>query len=279
VSAPGAPFLSRFERFGRVDSTQRVVREWLAGGVPEVCLAVADQQTAGRGREGRAWQAPPGAALLLSTGVRPRDLRIGHAWRLGATVALAMLDAAEEQGLREGSLRLKWPNDLVADGPDGPDGAPRKLAGVLGETVPAAGGGSGAGGDLGPWVASAAVGIGINVDWPADRFPAELAATMTSLRVLAGRPVDREALLEGFVARLEPRYRALLDGRFDAAGWSQRQRTTGAWVEVELAGARLAGRATGVDPESGGLLLEVDGVTRVLASGEVTRCRVAARGV
>ena len=276
MSTPEGPFLSRFERFGRVASTQRVVREWLAGGQPEVCLAVADEQTAGRGREGRAWQAPSGAALLLSAGFRPRDLALGHAWRLGATVALAMLDAAEEQGLREGSLHLKWPNDIVADGPDG---SPLKLAGVLGETVPDAQGRYAGAAGLGARVASAVVGIGVNVNWSAERYPAELAASMTSLRELAGRPVDRELLLDGFVARLEPRYAALLAGDFDVAGWSQRQRTTGAWVEVELAGERLVGRATGVEPESGGLLLEVAGVARVLASGEVTRCRVAAQGV
>ena len=64
-------FLARRERFARVGSTNDVVRDWLAAGTPEVCLAVADEQTAGRGREGRTWVAPPGAALLLSLGFRP----------------------------------------------------------------------------------------------------------------------------------------------------------------------------------------------------------------
>ena len=266
----GSGFPARLERFGAIDSTQRVVREWLDQGVPEVCVAVADEQTAGRGREGRAWQAPSGAALLLSVGFRPPDLLLEHAWRLGATVALAMLDAAEDQGLREGLLRLKWPNDLVADGRDG---LPRKLAGVLGETVAEADDARAVG------VARAVVGIGVNVDWPASAFPADLADAMTSLRELAGRPVDRDALLEGFLARLEPRYESLLRGEFDAAGWSQRQRTTGAWVEVELAGERLVGRASGVEPETGGLLVDTEGGTRLVASGEVVRCRVAVPGV
>jgi len=266
----GSGFPARLERFRTVDSTQRIVREWLDQGVPEVCVAVADEQTAGRGRGGRAWQAPSGAALLLSVGFRPPDLRLGHAWRLGATVALAMLDAAEDQGLHEGLLRLKWPNDLVADGRDG---MPRKLAGVLGETVTEADDAR----DV--RVARAVVGIGVNVDWPAFAFPADLADAMTSLRELAGRPVDRDALLEGFLARLEPRYESLLRGAFDVAGWSQRQRTTGAWVEVELPGERLVGRASGVEPETGGLLVGTDGGTRLVASGEVVRCRVAVPGV
>ena len=258
-------FPARLERFDRVDSTQRIVRAWLDEGIPEVAVAVADLQTAGRGRLGRVWQAPAGAALLLSCGFRPRDLRVGQAWRLGATVALAMLDAAEDQGLPDGALRLKWPNDIVADGPSG---LPEKLAGVLGEVVA---------GDDGR-VRTAVVGIGINVDWPASELPPELAGTITSLRALAGRPVDRDALLEGFLARLEPRYLALGEGRFDVGGWSTRQRTTGAVVEVEVGDELVVGRGVGVAPESGALLVEIGGpagTVRAIESGEVVRCRVA----
>ena len=64
-------FIARQERFAVVGSTNDVVRGWLAEGTPEVCLAVADEQTAGRGREGRTWVAPAGGALLLSLGFRP----------------------------------------------------------------------------------------------------------------------------------------------------------------------------------------------------------------
>ena len=63
---------------------------------PEVCLAVADEQTEGRGRHGRTWTAPPGAALLGSLGFRPTWLAPDRAWRLAAVVALAMCDAAED---------------------------------------------------------------------------------------------------------------------------------------------------------------------------------------
>ncbi|MFI5255494.1 MAG: biotin--[acetyl-CoA-carboxylase] ligase, partial [Candidatus Limnocylindrales bacterium] len=112
--ATSTPFLARLERFPSVDSTQRVVRDWLADGQPEVLVAVAAEQTAGRGRDGRSWVAPAGRALLLSVGFRPAGLAAGHAWRLGAIVSQAMIDAAEEAaGLRDGSLWLKWPNDIV----------------------------------------------------------------------------------------------------------------------------------------------------------------------
>jgi BirA family biotin operon repressor/biotin-[acetyl-CoA-carboxylase] ligase len=258
------PFLARFERFASVDSTQRIVREWLESGTPEVCVAVADEQTAGRGRQGRSWQAPTGAALLASAGFRPTNLPIGHAWRLAAIAALAMLDAAEEEaGLRAGTLWLKWPNDIVADAASG---ELLKLAGVLGESTSEGGATS-----------AAVIGVGINADWPAATFPIELRESMTSLHELSGgRPIDRDALLAGWIGRLEPRYEALRAGYFDGEGWSRRQRTTGHPVEVDLGGARVHGTATGVDPESGALLLRTDdGANMAIDSGDVVRCRIA----
>jgi BirA family transcriptional regulator, biotin operon repressor / biotin---[acetyl-CoA-carboxylase] ligase len=264
TSGTDGGFISRLERFESIDSTQRVVREWLDAGTPEVAVAVAAHQTAGRGRQGRQWMAPPGAALLVSVGFRPTALAAAHAWRLAATLSLAMLDAAEEAaGLRDDTLWLKWPNDIVADAPDG---RLVKVAGVLGETV--------AEGDR---VASAVIGIGVNSDWPAELFPPELAPAMSSLREVAGgRPIDNEQLLEAFVARLEPRYEALREGVFDAGGWSRRQRTTGHDVEVDLGDERVTGVATAVDPDSGALVVSVDGVERRIGSGEVVRCRVMA---
>lgn len=257
------PFVARLERFESVPSTQFIVRGWLEDGTSEVAIAVADEQTEGRGRLGRTWTAPSRSALLVSAGFRPIDLPARHAWRLAATVSLAMLDAAEDvAGLRDGTLGLKWPNDIVADGPDG---LLRKVAGVLGETS--------LDDDR---VGTAVVGIGVNGDWPAELFPADLAPSMTSLRELSGgRPIDREALLGAWLIRLEPRYEALRLGRFDAGGWTARQRTTNHTVEVDGPDGRLTAEALGVDPDSGALLVaRTDGAPRAIDSGDVTRCRV-----
>ena len=256
-------FPSRLERFRAVDSTQRVVRDWIEGGTDEVAIAVADYQTAGRGRQGREWVAAPGTGLLLSVGFKPEYLAPEHAWRLAAIVSLAMRDAAEEQaGLKDGTIWLKWPNDLVSDVPDG---SMNKVGGVLGETVIS-----------GRRVKSAVIGIGINTNWAATDFPWALSRSMTSLRELAGRrPIDNEALLDGFLARLEPRYEALKQGQFDAAGWSVAQRTTGRHVAVELGQETLSGTATGVDPDTGALMMRgEDGSDVRVDSGEVIRCRV-----
>jgi BirA family biotin operon repressor/biotin-[acetyl-CoA-carboxylase] ligase len=265
VAIMSGSFVSRLERFASVPSTQPIVRAWLEDGTPEVAVAVADEQTAGRGRLGRNWSAPRGAALLASAGFRPLGLHPRHVWRLAATVSLAMLDAAEDvAGLRDGVLGLKWPNDIVADGADG---LLRKVAGVLGEAS--------LDDDR---VDTVIVGIGVNSDWPLELFPADLAPSMTSLRELSGgRPIDRDTLLEGWLARLEPRYEALRLGRFDAGGWSARQRTTGHTVEVESGRGRVTASALGVDPETGALLVTADdGATETIDTGDVTRCRVVA---
>jgi BirA family transcriptional regulator, biotin operon repressor / biotin---[acetyl-CoA-carboxylase] ligase len=260
------PFLSRQERFESVASTNDIVRAWLADGTGELCVAVAAEQTAGRGRSGRSWVAPAGAALLMSLGFEPVYVAPDRLWRVAAIVALAMADAAEEvAGLPMTMLKLKWPNDIVVDAPDAPSGV-RKLAGLLGETE-----------GVGTAGVKAVVGIGTNADWPREQFPAELADSMTSLREASrGRPIDTDELLDAFLLRLEPRLLGLRDGHFDVAGWHDRQITTGRSVRIDMpAGATVTARAVGVDGASGALLIEdAEGRERELTVGEVTSVRL-----
>jgi BirA family biotin operon repressor/biotin-[acetyl-CoA-carboxylase] ligase len=263
ASDPAPPFVSRLERFGRVASTQDIVRGWLADGSDEVCVAVADEQSAGRGRLERSWRDRPGRALLVSAGFRPPALPMAQAWRLSAVAALAMLDEMTSRlGHDSEGLALKWPNDIVAVH----EGRVRKVAGVLADGI--------AEGDR---LASAVVGLGANVDWPANEFPPDLAATMWSLHEASGgRRVDRDGLLAGWLARLGPAYESLTRGRFDAPRWAGAQVTTGAEVEVDAAGVRLRGTATGVDDVTGALLLQTAAgeAPRRVTLGEVVRCRV-----
>jgi BirA family transcriptional regulator, biotin operon repressor / biotin---[acetyl-CoA-carboxylase] ligase len=258
-------FLSRRERLRSVPSTNDIVRAWLADGTPEVCLVVADEQTAGRGRSGRVWVSGPQVALTMSMGFRPDYLEPDRLWRLPAIVALAMADAAEEAaGLPLGMLRLKWPNDIAVVS----DTGVRKVAGILSETE-----------NAGTAGIRAVVGIGVNTAWPRIEFPPELAATMTSLaEVSRGHPVDNDSLLEAFLLHLEPRWVALRDGRFDVAGWHDRQLTTGRDVRVEMPdGSSIQARAVGVDGISGALLIEDEkapGGERALTAGEIVHVRL-----
>ena len=276
MSAPeaGASLFGRRERFRSVQSTNDVVRRWLADGDREVCVAVADEQTSGRGRDGRAWHGRANDALLLSLGFRPGWLVPDRTWRLAAVVALAMADAAERvAALSKGSIRLKWPNDLVSidGGPADPRrGTLRKVAGVLGETD-----------GLGTADPRVVIGIGINAGWRPAEFPPELVATMTSLHELSGGvAVEVGDLQEAFLAAVEPAILALRDGRFDSDAWASRQITTGREIAIEAPdGSVTRTRTLGVDTETGCLVVADpfgrDG-ERLIHSGEIRHVRLAA---
>jgi BirA family biotin operon repressor/biotin-[acetyl-CoA-carboxylase] ligase len=264
--APATSWLARLERFEVVGSTNDVVAAWLREGTPEVCVAIADAQSRGRGRNGRTWTAPAGASLLCSIGFRPTWLEPGHAWRLGAIVSLAMAEAADEvAGLPPGTVRLKWPNDLVVV--DLAAGGALKLAGVLGETD-----------GLATSEPRAVIGVGVNVDWSREDFPPELASEMTSLSEAAGgRSIGRDVLADAFLARLEPLARAIRAGTFPADAWRERQLTNGLGVRLLWPdGTDQTVTAVDVDVESGALLiqsLDGSGPIKPVFVGEIRHLR------
>ena len=248
-------------RFESIDSTNRYLLDEARAGAPEGVVAVADHQTAGRGRLGRSWEAPAGANLLVSVLLRPA-IDPGERHLATTAVALAAVDAIRATGVT--GVSIKWPNDLV-------DTAGRKLAGVLAES------------DLAPTAAAdgqpapVVVGIGINVNWPADDadLPPELAGRAVSVGQLAGAPVDREALLVAFLAALEPRAADLASpaGRARLAGDLRADCTTvGTRVRVDLPDGSFEGTATGISPE-GHLVVETGGATRTVVAGDVVHVR------
>jgi BirA family biotin operon repressor/biotin-[acetyl-CoA-carboxylase] ligase len=267
IAPSPAPVVRRHERLGLVGSTNDLVRGWLAAGEPEICVARADRQTAGRGRSGRTWTAPAGRGLLVSLGFRPTWLAPDRVWQLAATVSMAMADAAQDEaGLPDGAIRLKWPNDIVLASNDG---TVRKLGGVLGETD-----------GLGTSDPRAIVGVGLNADWAEADFPPELAATMTSLRAATGdRPIDTGRLFDGFVVRLESGIGTLHRGGFDGDRWVERQVTTGREVAIQHPdGSTESVLATGVDPRTGALRIADRGephAERSIVVGEIVHVRLA----
>jgi len=171
-------------RFGReylyvasTPSTQRL----LAADAPEGTVAVADEQTEGRGRLGRRWEAPGGTSVLCSVQLRPKveTSRFPELTVLGAE---ACADAIRSvTGLEP---TLKDPNDVLIGG--------RKVAGVLGESDPQ----------------RVVLGIGINVNVPPEELPEEVRIPATSLLVETDGPVDRVELVVELLAALERRYDA-----------------------------------------------------------------------
>jgi len=148
------------------DSTNARARELVEAGAPHGAVVTAAEQTAGRGRQGRTWTAPPGKALLYSAILRPLDER--HLL-LPLSVPLAVCEAAEElQPSIE--CQVKWPNDIWVED--------RKLAGVLIEAhMP----GRGPSDNPAPQDGWAVIGVGLNLTIARDEFPPELRDTAISL--------------------------------------------------------------------------------------------------
>jgi BirA family biotin operon repressor/biotin-[acetyl-CoA-carboxylase] ligase len=220
------------------DSTNERAKALAALGAPHGTLVTAGEQTAGRGRQGRRWSAPPDKALLCSVLVRGLEER--HAI-LPLAAAVAVCEAAEAVAPVE--ARIKWPNDVWVER--------RKLAGILIEGRPQEG-----------W---AVVGIGLNVGTQAGEFPEELRETATSLGVAAGSsaeapPVETmlEALLEALGERLGNEESEVL------AAWRARDALLGERVRWD----RGEGQAAGID-DSGALLVDVEGGRVSLDAGEV----------
>ena len=258
---------TRFRRVRWVASTGSTNSDAMAlarDGAPEGTVVVADHQTAGRGRRGRTWTAPAGASLLVSVLLRPPAPLVGG---VGMAVGLAMAEAVEE--LTGVDARLKWPNDLLV--------ADRKLAGILAEADWPAGS-TASGGYRPPRPtdrAAVVAGVGINVNWPAE-LPDDLAATAAALNHLVDGPVDRAALLIGFLRRLDARYGALVAAGAPAAllaDWRDRSATLGRRVRVDLGTEDVDGLAVDVTGEGHLVVETADGQRRTFAVGDVVHLR------
>ena len=238
------------ERFDVIDSTNTYLLEKARNGAPGGLVAVADHQTAGRGRLDRRWEAPAGAALLMSVLLR-EHLAPGELHLATAAVALSAVSAAERAcGVAPG---LKWPNDLVIDD--------LKVAGVLAEL------------DLTDADAPAVVvGIGINLTWPG---PPGVGGTC--LLDATGVRVERDDILELLLNELAVRVALLGDaaGRAGLLGELERRLVTvGREVRVVLADAELVGTAIGLNGDGHLRVETADGVIEV-AAGDVIHLRPA----
>jgi BirA family transcriptional regulator, biotin operon repressor / biotin---[acetyl-CoA-carboxylase] ligase len=230
----------RIHHFGELDSTNRYLLEEARGGAPDGLVAVADLQTAGRGRFDRRWEAPPGSSLLVSVLLRSAP----QPGRVVMAAGLALAGAVDEvAGVAVG---LKWPNDLVV--------GDRKLAGILAERQGAA----------------LVVGAGCNVNW--DSFPAELAATATACNLEAGRSVDGDALLDAYLSTLG---RTLDAGDVVVDAYRDRLATLGRRVRIEVRGGTFEGEATAVGDDGALVVRDDAGTVRTVTAADVIHLRPA----
>jgi BirA family transcriptional regulator, biotin operon repressor / biotin---[acetyl-CoA-carboxylase] ligase len=227
-----------------------------AAGEPEGAVLAAEEQSAGRGRLGRAWTSPPRAALTFSVLLRPAAVpraRLGWLPLLaGVAVAAAVRDVAGVDA------RLKWPNDVLV--------GPAKLGGILAEAAGQA----------------VVIGIGVNVSTgPAGLPPPGPGALpATSLRLEGTPDLDRSRLLAAILAGLERRYQAWsrVSGDTERSGlraeYTSLCATLGRRVRVELPGGRMVdGVAADLDAD-GRLLVSVPPDADLpVAAGDIVHLR------
>jgi len=241
----GATLIARAES----GSTNDVAWDALATGTPDGTVVVADVQSAGRGRAGRAWATAPGKGLALSVVLHPGCERRQMSL-LPLIAGLALARGLETLGAR---AELKWPNDLLLAG--------RKVSGILAESRSSGSADS---------IDRAVIGVGVNVSQvPAD-FPPELATLATSLAI-EGVTTTREDVAAGFLNALEPLWTDLQEGGRDAVldAWRARADFWGRTLRVHTPAGVREGIARDLD-DSGGLVLEPAGGERLtVVAGDV----------
>jgi len=224
-----------------IGSTNDRARELAIGGAPQGTVVVAERQTAGRGRQGRTWSAPPGRTLALSALARVEAVRLDL---LPLAIALAVCEACERVADVRGEI--KWPNDVWIAG--------RKAAGILIESRPQEG-----------W---AIIGIGVNVDTATEELEGELRDSATSLRIATGGPVSRDAVLDALFERLAEWLARLDRPEQVTAAYRQRDALYGRRIAWTQRGRRMAGEARGVD-DNGALVVFTGDAEVHLDAGEV----------
>jgi BirA family transcriptional regulator, biotin operon repressor / biotin---[acetyl-CoA-carboxylase] ligase len=269
----------RIAVWNRVGSTNDVAARAGHSASNDGLVVLAEDQTAGRGRRGRLWIAPPRSSILMSVVLFPPphlapavpEAAFGCAW-LTALAAVATAEVVTEWTGR--AATIKWPNDVRVGG--------RKIAGILVERALASS----------PTSTScpreqtlepggAVIGIGLNVNINGDTFPPELRGLATSIRIeREGLPVDRSALTRDLIRRLDYWYDT---SRSQGAGalndcWRARSEHLGRIVRVETPAGRLVGRLIDIDLGLGLTMdfnSEPDGISLVASAPSSTRVPLA----
>jgi BirA family biotin operon repressor/biotin-[acetyl-CoA-carboxylase] ligase len=240
----------QFEVKDATQSTNDDVRALAAEGAPEGTIVLAEEQSAGRGRRGNVWIAPPRRCLLFSILLRPTQKpeywpRVTHLAALAVCRTVDTLISPER-------AKIKWPNDVLIN--------QRKISGILLESAASSNGGF------------LVLGMGINVNLQPADFPAELQTTASSLLQESGQVVDRIAVLARFLREFADLYASALEP-FDSALAEVHQRSSliGKTVTMSSSGQQVSGCVSGFGP-GGELLLRLpNGAAQIVCSGELVR--------
>jgi BirA family biotin operon repressor/biotin-[acetyl-CoA-carboxylase] ligase len=225
-------------------STNDEAQRLAAAGAAHGTVVTADEQHAGRGRQGRRWHSPAGENLYLSCVLRP-ELAPAAATAITLAAGLGVADAVQRAGA---PAALKWPNDVLAGG--------RKLAGILTEMS-----------TRGERVQHIVVGIGVNL--ASRSFPPELGDVATSLALL-GVPVERERFVAQLLSELEIWFDRFFAGGVPALADAWLARADRARVRATSQGRLVEGSIAGLDADGCLLITDQAGARHRILAGDVT---------
>ena len=230
-----------------IDSTNLWIKRLAKEGAPEGTLALAEFQSAGRGRLGRSWEVPEGTSVMMSILLRPK-FEPQYAPTLTLVMGMAVAKAVKKLGF---VVSIKWPNDVVV--------SHKKICGILTEM-----------GVRDGKIDYAVIGVGINVN--IREFPEEMADKATSLYLESGREFDRSQI-PGLVMEAFEEYYEKFAATCDLSGLKDEYESILANYNQPvrvLAGEPYEGIARGIT-DSGELLVEKkDGTVSAVSAGEVS---------
>ncbi|WP_246625013.1 biotin--[acetyl-CoA-carboxylase] ligase [Fictibacillus nanhaiensis] len=230
-------FGKKFSYHLSVKSTQEIAHSLAREGAVEGSIVLADEQTGGRGRLGRAWQSPSGTGIWMSLILRPK-IPLQKAPQLTLLIAVAASKAIEKVTGLEAAI--KWPNDLLING--------KKVAGILTELQAEA-----------DSIHSVIVGIGINVNQEKKHFTEEIAEIATSLAIEGNKTYKRAEIVGSILTEIESLYQSYLQNGFGVIKllWEARAFSLGKRITARSVSGSITGYAKGITDE-GVLLLEDD---------------------
>ena len=232
-----------------VDSTNNYLKRAAEDGAVNGTLAVAEEQTGGKGRRGRSWETPKGTNIAMTILLRP-EIRPEHASRLTLLMAMAVVRGIQkETGLQAG---IKWPNDVGVDG--------HKVCGILTEMNTEV-----------DYINYVVIGTGINVNQT--EFPEEIREIAGSLKLSAGHPVARAGLIASIMEELEDLYEVFLKTEDLSALKDEYNRncvTCGHEIRVLEPGHEYTGTTDGINDLGELVVKKADGETVCVYAGEVS---------
>ncbi len=232
-----------------LDSTNRLAMELGRDGAVEGTLVVADQQTQGRGRQGRVWVSPPGLNLYCSVLLRPA-IAIAKLSQLTLLTGLVLAETLVAMGVAD--VVIKWPNDILIKG--------RKMAGILAEMA-----------TDGEHLRFVIIGVGVNLNGCAADFPSDVAERAITLAEILHKPINRSLFLAEFLQVFTTWYDHYLQAGFAVVRrrWLMHAHLEGRLVEVSMPSGVMVGEAVDMDQDGFLLVKQKEGTVSRVVAGDV----------